>query len=76
MPVMTGTEATKEILARAGSKRPAIISLTAYAMAEQREAALAAGCANFLAKPFKQEDLYAMLAQYAPQADGEMRDAA
>lgn len=67
MPVMGGTEATRQILTRAGQgPRPVIISLTAFAMAEQREAALAAGCTDFLAKPFKQQDLLGMLAKYAP----------
>lgn len=75
MPIMPGTEAVRQILARAGEVRPAIISLTAFAMAEQREAALAAGCIDFLAKPFKQEDLYTMLTKYAPGAR-DMREAA
>lgn len=75
MPVMSGTEATKEIMARAGKRHPAIISLTAYAMAEQREAALAAGCSDFLAKPFKQEELYGMLVKYGSRC-GESRKAA
>jgi len=64
MPEMMGTEATRKILEEAGEDAPVIISLTAFAMAEQREAALAAGCKDFLAKPFKQDDLYALLARY------------
>ncbi len=66
MPVMTGTEATRVILDEAGEDRPVVVSLTAFAMADQREKALAAGASDFLSKPFKREELFRVIARHLP----------
>ncbi|KPA11934.1 multi-sensor hybrid histidine kinase [Candidatus Magnetomorum sp. HK-1] len=60
MPVMDGLEATKFI--RAGEKdiknsKIPIIALTANAMTQDRKRCLAAGMTDYIAKPFKPEDL-------------------
>lgn len=62
MPVMNGLEATRLIR----EFRPAlpIIATTAYAQTGDKQRFLAAGCNSYLAKPFKQECLLAILKQY------------
>ena len=55
MPIMSGLTATKEI--RKFNKTIPIIALTAYAMAEDKEKALAAGCSDYLSKPISKEIL-------------------
>ncbi len=59
MPKLSGLEATK-IIRKASSDIP-IIALTAYAYENDRSAVLEAGCNDFLAKPFKHEELEEMI---------------
>jgi PAS domain S-box-containing protein len=69
MPVMDGFEATRTIRAREQvsptAHRMPIIALTANAMQGDRDRCLAAGMDDYLAKPFKRQQLEAVLAQYA-----------
>jgi PAS domain S-box-containing protein len=62
MPVMDGHTATTE-LRRRGLTTP-IIALTAYAMAEDREKCIAAGCNSYLAKPVAEATLLTAVSQY------------
>lgn len=67
MPRQTGLEATREIVAacEAGEgERPVIISMTAFALEMNREAAMAAGCVDFVPKPFRMEDLFEVLQRH------------
>ncbi len=64
MPAMDGIEAVRQIRAREsenGTKRTAIVALTASAMKGDRERFLAAGMDGYLAKPFTSEELYAAI---------------
>jgi PAS domain S-box-containing protein len=65
MPVIDGYQATQQIKqqATAGSV-PKIIALTANAFEEERPAALAAGCDDFLRKPIQEESLFNKMAEH------------
>ncbi|MDP3312549.1 PAS domain S-box protein [Lutibacter sp.] len=62
MPVMNGIDATIEIR-KMGNNVP-IIALTAYAMTEDKEKALNAGCNDYLAKPIIREVLLDTIYKY------------
>jgi len=66
MPTMKGSEATREIQAAAGEGggKPVIVSLTAYALEQARAAALAAGSADFVAKPFRTHELFTVISKH------------
>ena len=79
MPVMDGYEATKRIRKAEGRRRKepqsefrtpnsefhtAIIALTASAFEEQRSTVLAAGCDDFIRKPFHEDELLEMMQKY------------
>jgi signal transduction histidine kinase/CheY-like chemotaxis protein len=59
MPLMNGLDTAIEI--RKINKEIPIIIQTAYAMAEDRENALAAGCNYYMAKPISQSQLFEIL---------------
>jgi PAS domain S-box-containing protein len=65
MPEMDGYEATRAIK----SLRPEIpvIAQTAYAMAEERERIISAGCDDYLSKPIRQKELFNILSKYLNQ---------
>ncbi len=66
MPKLRGTEATRKIATECEGEMPTIVSLTAFALEDQRIAAIEAGCVDFLAKPFKREELFEMIAKHHP----------
>jgi CheY-like chemotaxis protein len=55
MPIMNGYEATRRIKVQR-SDLP-IIAQTAYALSEERNLAMEAGCDDFIAKPIEKENL-------------------
>jgi len=64
MPVMDGYEATKQIRAKEVGKSSVIIALTAQASQSDRYLALAAGCNDYISKPFREETLFLKMAEY------------
>ncbi|MFN2189612.1 MAG: ATP-binding protein, partial [Candidatus Promineifilaceae bacterium] len=67
MPEMDGLEATRYIGSHWKNRsRPAIIAMTASAMASDRDAALAAGMDGFISKPIRVEALISALYGVAP----------
>ncbi|MFM8442216.1 MAG: chemotaxis protein CheB [Methylococcus sp.] len=69
MPVMDGLTATRAIRANPALAALPVIALTAGVLAEEREATLAAGLNDFLAKPLDIEDMVAKLQAHAPGRD-------
>ena len=62
MPEMNGYEAT-EILKKKFPMLP-IVAQTAFAMSDDREKALDAGCDDYLAKPIKSKDLLSVVEKF------------
>jgi CheY-like chemotaxis protein len=64
MPVMDGHEATRRIRAELpAARQPRIVAMTANALVGDRDASLAAGMDDHLAKPVRAEDMVAVLAR-------------
>lgn len=74
MPVMDGYAATREIRRiEAGLQmtRTDVVALTAFALADEAEAAIQAGCDEYLTKPIKKATLLDAVARYAGRNDDE-----
>ncbi|HEY7351065.1 MAG TPA: response regulator [Ktedonobacterales bacterium] len=66
MPVLDGYQAAQMIREKAGYKELPIVAVTGYAMSEDKESALAAGCDEYLTKPFRQSELLEIVARLLP----------
>jgi signal transduction histidine kinase/CheY-like chemotaxis protein len=66
MPVMDGYEASRQIRRSGRWPQLPIVALTANAMSEERERCRAAGMNDYLAKPFRREELGALLDVWIP----------
>ena len=62
MPEMNGYEATRQI--RQFNKDIIIIAQTAYALVGDREAAIDAGCNDYISKPIKKDELLLLIQKY------------
>lgn len=61
MPVMDGYQATRLIKADPSGAATAIVAVTASAFEEDRQRVLAAGADGYLAKPFKESELFEII---------------
>ena len=66
LPVMDGCEATRRIKADPSLSSIPIIAVTSYALSGDEEKARAAGCSDFVPKPFSPRQLLAKIRQYLP----------
>jgi PAS domain S-box-containing protein len=64
MPVLDGLAAVRQIRQLPGGQETVIIAVTAHAFTEERQEMLAAGCNDFLAKPFREETLFGLLEKH------------
>jgi two-component system, cell cycle response regulator DivK len=65
LPGLTGWDAVQQIRRTVARPIP-IVALTAHAMDGDREQALAAGCTEYLAKPYRPAELRAQVARLLP----------
>jgi two-component system sensor histidine kinase/response regulator len=70
MPEMDGYEATARIRAESRWSKLPIIAMTAHAMIKDRERCLQVGMNDFVSKPFDPDELFAVLARWAPGTIG------
>jgi PAS domain S-box-containing protein len=71
MPELDGLSAAREIRALPGGGAIPIIALSAHALEEEQGRARAAGMTDYLVKPFKPHDLFALVEGWEQAAEGE-----
>ena len=67
LPIMDGYTATNQIKADPALRSIPIIAVTSYALAGEKKKARAAGCDDYVTKPFSPRELLAKIRQYLPQ---------
>ncbi len=67
MPAMDGYRVTQLIRERPGLAHVPVVAVTAYALSDENEAALQAGCNEYLTKPFKPRQLLELVERLLPQ---------
>jgi two-component system cell cycle response regulator DivK len=66
LPIMDGYEATRRLKADPALRAIPIIAVTSYALSGDEEKARAAGCDDFVPKPFSPRELLAKIRKYLP----------
>jgi signal transduction histidine kinase/ActR/RegA family two-component response regulator len=64
MPVMDGLETTRRMRAMPALKDIPVVAISASASKTDRDNALAAGCTDFLSKPFRATELFGLLERH------------
>ncbi|MEZ4451871.1 MAG: ATP-binding protein [Nannocystaceae bacterium] len=64
MPVMDGHEATRRIKALPGGQEVVVIAISANVFEDDRTRMLAAGCAGFICKPFREREIFEAMAEH------------
>ena len=67
MPIVDGYTATRRIKADAALRSIPIIAVTSYALSDEEKKARAAGCDDYVSKPFSPRQLLAKIRQYLSQ---------
>ncbi len=66
LPIMDGYEATRRIKADPALKSIPIIAVTSYALSGEEQKARAAGCDDYVPKPYSPRHLPARIRHYVP----------
>jgi signal transduction histidine kinase/DNA-binding response OmpR family regulator len=64
MPIIDGLQATRCIKETEAGKSTVIVALTAHALEEEREKIVAAGCDDFVRKPYREEEIFEIVARH------------
>jgi signal transduction histidine kinase/CheY-like chemotaxis protein len=64
MPILDGLEATRRIRALPEGAATKIVALTAHALEEERARIMAAGCDDFIRKPYRDAEVFDALAKH------------
>jgi DNA-binding response OmpR family regulator len=64
MPVMDGREAARRIKQTEAGRSTIVAALTAHALEEEKEQILATGCDAFVRKPFREQEIFEVLAEH------------
>jgi two-component system cell cycle response regulator DivK len=67
LPGMDGYEATRRIKADPALRSISIIAVTSYALSGEEQKARAAGCDEYVPKPYSPRQLLAKIRQYLPE---------
>jgi len=63
MPEMDGLEATRRIKQSEAGQTTVVAALTAHALEEEKQQILAAGCDDFVRKPYQAEEIFQVMAR-------------
>jgi two-component system cell cycle response regulator DivK len=66
LPIMDGYEATRRIKADPASRSIPIIAVTSYALSGEEQKARAAGCDDYVTKPYSPRLLLAKIKEFLP----------
>ena len=66
---MDGKQAAKIIRTLNGYEKTPIVATTAYAMLNDKEEFLSAGCSHYLSKPFFKDELISLIRKLLPEID-------
>jgi two-component system cell cycle response regulator DivK len=66
LPLVDGYEATRRIKANPALSAIPIIAITSYALSGDEEKARAAGCDDYVTKPYSPRQLLAKIREYLP----------
>jgi two-component system, cell cycle response regulator DivK len=66
LPILDGYEATRRIKADPALKAIPVIAITSYALSGDEEKARAAGCDDYVTKPYSPRKLLAKIRDYLP----------
>ena len=69
LPILDGYEATRRIKSDPATRAIPIIAVTSYSMSGDEAKARAAGCDDYVTKPYSPRQLLAKIRQYLRQAD-------
>ncbi|MCX6133291.1 MAG: ATP-binding protein [Ignavibacteriales bacterium] len=64
MPVMDGLEATRRIKSTEKGNRTKVVALSAHVFGEEREDIIAAGCDDFVGKPYREHEIFEVMAKH------------